>query len=134
MSILMSILMKKDMTSFWKGIKKDNNTRIPLAPMVDNCIGDKEICDMWQTHYKQLLNSVVTSSSKKIVQSELHSIADSSVIFCPVDIFNALKSAKTDKACGVDGLALFMQMLLYIYIYHCYLIVLFHMATYLETL
>ena len=36
--------MKKDMTSFWKGIKKDNNTRVPLAPMVDNCIGDKEIC------------------------------------------------------------------------------------------
>ena len=59
--------MKKDMTSFWKGIKKDNNTRIPLAPMVDNCIGEKEICDMWQTHYKQLFNSVVTSSSKKIV-------------------------------------------------------------------
>ena len=69
------------------------------------CIGDKEICDMWQTHYKQLLISVVTSSSKKIVQSELHSIADSSVIFCPVDIFNALKNAKTGKACGVDGLA-----------------------------
>ena len=98
-------LMKKDMTSFWKGIKKDNNTKIPLAPMVDNCIGDKEICDMWQTHYKQLLNSVVTSSSKKIVQSELHSIADSSVIFCPVDIFNALKNAKAGKAFGVDGLA-----------------------------
>ena len=34
------------------------------GPTVDNCIGDKEICDMWQTHYKQLLNSVVTSSSK----------------------------------------------------------------------
>ena len=54
---------------------------------------------MWQTHYKQLLNSVETSSSKKIVQSELHS-----VIFCPVDIFNALKNAKTGKACGVDEL------------------------------
>ena len=65
-------LVKKDMTSFWKGIKKDNNTRVPLASMVDNCIGDKEICDMWQTHYKQLLNSVETSSSKKFVQSELH--------------------------------------------------------------
>ena len=46
------------MASFWKGIKKDNNTRVPLAPMVDNCIGDKEICDMWQTHYKQLLNPI----------------------------------------------------------------------------
>ena len=53
-------LMKKDMTSFWKGIKKDNNTRVPLAPMVDNYFGDKEICDMWQIHYKELLNSVET--------------------------------------------------------------------------
>ena len=60
-------LMKRDMTSFWKDVKKDNNTRVPLAPMVDNCIGDKEICDMWQTHYKQLLNSLETSSSKKFV-------------------------------------------------------------------
>ena len=34
--------------------------------MVDNCIGDKEICDMWQANYKQLLNSVETSVSKKI--------------------------------------------------------------------
>ena len=32
--------------------------RVPLAPMVDNGIGDKEICDMWQTHYKQLLNPI----------------------------------------------------------------------------
>ena len=30
---------------------------------------------------------------------------DSSVTFCPVDICNALKNAKTGKACGVDGLA-----------------------------
>ena len=93
------------MTSFWKDIKKHNNTIVPLAPMVDNCVEDKEICDMWQTHYKHLLNSVETSSSKKIVQSEFHSNGDSSVIFCPVDIFNALKNAKTGEACGVDGLA-----------------------------
>ena len=92
-------LMKKDMTSFWKSIKRDNNTRDLLAPMVDNCIGDKEICDIWQTQYKQLLNSVETSSSKKSVQSELHSIGDSSVIFCPVDMFNALKNVKNGKAC-----------------------------------
>ena len=59
---------------------------------------------MAKTHYKRLLSSVETSSSKKIVQSELHSIGDSSVIFCLVNIFNALKISKTGKACGVDGL------------------------------
>ena len=128
------------MTSFWKGIKNDNNTRVPIAPMIDNCISDKEICDMWQTHYKQLLNSVETSSSKKSVQSELHSIGDSSIIFYLVDIFNALKNARTGKACGVDGLAaehfIYADAIIrnYIYIYHCYLIVLFQMAIYLATL
>ena len=131
-------LMKEYMTSFWKGIKKDNNTRVPFAPMVDNCIDDKEFCDMWQTH--ELLNSVEISSSKRFVQCELHSIGGSSIIFCPVDIFNVLKNAKTGKACGVDGLAaehfIYADAIIYIYIYiyHCYLIVLFHMVFYLETL
>ena len=27
--------MDKDMTLFWKGIKKNNNSRVPLAPMID---------------------------------------------------------------------------------------------------
>ena len=51
--------MGKDMTSFWKGFKKNNNSRVPLAPMIDKCIGEKDICDMWQAHYRNLLNSVV---------------------------------------------------------------------------
>ena len=125
------------MTSFWKGIKKDKNTRVPLAPMVDNCIGDKEICDMWQTHYKQLLNSVETSSSKKFVQTELYSIGNSSVIFCPVDIFNALKNAKTGKVFGVDGLAaehfIYVDAIIHIHLSLLFN-VLFHMAIYLKTL
>ena len=45
-------LFEKDMTSFWKDIKKNYDTRLPLAPMVDKCIGEKDICDMWQAHYK----------------------------------------------------------------------------------
>ena len=97
--------MDKDMTSFWKGIKKNNNSRVPLAPMIDKCIGEKDICDMWQAHYRNLLNSVETSKSKEFVKQELKSITDSSIAFSPVDIFNALKNTKTGKACGVDGLA-----------------------------
>ena len=60
--------MEKDMTSFWKGIEKNSNARVPLAPMIDNCIGDKEICNMWQAHYKTLLNSVKISSSEAFVK------------------------------------------------------------------
>ena len=35
----------------------------------------------------------------------IFSIKDTAIIFRKVDIFNALKSTKTGKACGVDGLA-----------------------------
>ena len=73
--------------------------------MIDNCTGDKEIIDMWQAHYKTLLNSVKISSSKAFVERELHTIKDSSIVFFPIDIFNALKNAKTGKAGVVDGIA-----------------------------
>ena len=73
--------------------------------MIDKCIGEKDMCDMWQAHYKILLNSVETSKSKEFAKQELKSITNSSIAYSPVDIFNALKYSKTGKACGVDGLA-----------------------------
>ena len=56
---------------------------------------------MWQAQYKKLLNSVDSSKSKESVERKLHSIKDTTIVFRPVDIFNAIKSTKT----GVDGLA-----------------------------
>ena len=98
-------LMEKDMTSFWKGIKKNYSSKVPLAPIINNCVGEKDICDMWQAHYKDLLNSVESFKSKEFVERKLTSIANSSIVFTPVDIFKELKNTKTGKACGVDGLA-----------------------------
>ena len=72
-------LFETDMTSFWKDIKNNYNTRFPLAPMVDNCIGEKDICDMWQAHYKKLLNNVDSSKSKESVERKLHSIKDTTI-------------------------------------------------------
>ena len=69
------------------------------------CIGEKDICDMWQAHYKKLLNSVNSSKSKVSVEREVHSIKDSAIVFRLVDKFNALKRTKSGKACGVNGLA-----------------------------
>ena len=54
---------------------------------------------------KKLLNSVDSSKSKESVERKLHSIKDTTLVFSPVDIFNALKGTKTGKAFGVDGLA-----------------------------
>ena len=66
-------LFEKDMTSFWKVIKNKYDTRLPLAPMVDKCIDEKDIRDMWQAHYKKLFNSVDSSKSKESVERKLHS-------------------------------------------------------------
>ena len=47
-------LLEKDMLSFWKGVKKENNSRLPLSSKVNNCVGEENICKMWQTHYQTL--------------------------------------------------------------------------------
>ena len=73
--------------------------------MINNCVGEKDISDMWQVHYKDLLNSIESFKPKEIVERKLTSIADSSIVFTPVDIFKVLKNTKTGKACGLDGFA-----------------------------
>ena len=39
-------LMDKDMNSFWGGITKVNNAKIPLACTVENCVDEPSICNM----------------------------------------------------------------------------------------
>ena len=93
---------------------------------------------MWQAHYKNLLKSVDSSKSKESVERELHSIKDSAIVFGPADIFNAHKSTKTGKVCGVDGFAaerfIHASPIIYMYICLWYLIVLLHKVIYLKTL
>ena len=55
--------LEKDMVSFWKGMKKENISRLPLPSKVDNCVGEEEISNMWQIHYQSLLNSVESLAS-----------------------------------------------------------------------
>ena len=96
-------LLEKDMLSFWKGVKKENNSRLPLSSKVNNCVGEENICKMWQTHYQMLLNSVKTTEHKERVLIETSETSNSSQItFTPIDISNAFKSLKIGKACGVD--------------------------------
>ena len=85
------------------------------------CIDEKDICEMWQAHYKNLLKSFDSSKSKESVERELHSIKDSAIVFGPVHIFNAHKSTKTGKVCGVDGFAAerFIHASPIIYMYIC---------------
>ena len=99
-------LLEKDMLSFWKGVKKENNSRLPLSSKVNNCVGEENICKMWQTHYQTLLNNVKTTVHKERVLIETSETSNSSQItFTPIDILNAFKSLNIRKACGVDGVS-----------------------------
>ena len=84
-------LLEKDMLSFWKGVKKVNNSRLPLSTKVSNCAGEENICKMWQTHYQTLLNSVKITEHKERVLIEIAEMPSSSQItFTPIDISSHL--------------------------------------------
>ena len=126
-------MMDKDMASFWKSIRKSNNVRVPLPSMIDGCTGDKNIADMWQDHYKSILNSVKNTTHKKFVYDKLNTIHSESILISASDIECALKSLKRGKSCGVDGLAaehfiyahsishVFLSLLFNCFIHHGYL-------------
>ena len=65
--------MDKDMTLIWKGNKENYNSRVPLAPMIDKCIGEKDICDMWQAHYKKnCLTALQLLSQRNLLNKNLN--------------------------------------------------------------
>ena len=51
-------LIDKDINSFWSGIRKSNNSRLPLATTVNQCTGESNIAEMWLDHYTAIPNSV----------------------------------------------------------------------------
>ena len=71
--------------------------------MVDDCVGEKDICAMWQTYYESLLNSV-SDRSHVGVTADFENLSDV-IILTPADIILAFKSLKLGKASGVDCLA-----------------------------
>ena len=98
-------LLDKDMVSFWKHIRKSNNVRVPLASTVGGVTGESEIAEMWQDHYKSILNSVKNNTRQQFVTNKLDSIRGESIMFSTEDINVALYFLKSGKSCGVDGLA-----------------------------
>ena len=97
--------MQKDSYSFWKDIKHIDNAKAPLASKINDCVGDADICKMWQDHYQSLLNSVKNLEHKTSVTNTLSSIKNEPIEIRPFDIVSALKSVNKGKARGVDGLA-----------------------------
>ena len=71
--------------------------------MVDDCVGEKDICAMWQTHHESLLNSV-SDRSHGDVTADFENLSNV-ITLTPADIISAFKILKLCKASGVDCLA-----------------------------
>ena len=73
--------LEKDMPSFWKNIRKHNSTKVPLATTIYGVTDECNIADMWQDHYKSILNSMKKSSQKHFLTDKINSIEGESFIF-----------------------------------------------------
>ena len=75
--------MNKDMKSFWSGIRKSNNSRLPLATTVD----ESNIAEMWEDNYTAILNSVQNSRYKENVKEKIAQIGTDSIKLTISNIF-----------------------------------------------
>ena len=99
-------LLAKDSKQFWKEVKNLNNANVSVsATSVGGVTGKSSICDMWQQHFKALLNSSSCLSMKNTVLNKIDKVCDNYILYSPQDIKEAIKSLKTGKAAGKDGLA-----------------------------
>ena len=98
-------MMNNDMTEFWKDVKKNSNSNVSLATNVDGSVGNTEVAEMWKCHYKSLLNSVQNNEFKKSVLLDINQQHESFITITPFKILDALKSIKSGKSSGVDGIS-----------------------------
>ena len=103
----------------------EKREQLKNATKVSKCVGEENICKMWQTHYQTLLNSAKTTEHKERVLPETAEMSNSSQItFTLIDISSAFKLLKIGKACGVDSVS--AEHFLYIHdILHVFLSLLF---------
>ena len=102
--VLAKSLLHKDDKSFWKEIKKCNNTNTPLASTINNAAGGKDIVNMWKEHFSNILNSSKDSSSKEFVENTLRDRNLYFERFTVSEVIEAIKSMKNGKSCGVDNI------------------------------
>ena len=98
-------MMNNNMTGFWKDVHKIINSKVPLATIVNGCVGDTNIAEMWKYHFKSLLNSVENNNCKKSVMLDINNQIKSSITITPFNILNALKNIKCSKSSGIDDIS-----------------------------
>ena len=94
-------LLSKDTKAFWKNIKVISDSKCTPVSSVGGVTGQKNICDMWQAHYKNLLNSSRDRRSEQFVRQSLTEL-DVIERFSVKDVTLSIKKLKKGKSVGPD--------------------------------
>ena len=88
---------------------------------IESVTGDGSICNMWEEHYKYLLNSSNDTTSKKFVIDFIEAHCSTNGDFFTLDdVASALSDLKKGKSKGQDGLSsehyLYADKRIYVYL------------------
>ena len=103
--LLATKLLQHNDKTFWKEIKKLNGNNSSNANTVNGCSGAKDITEMWQHHYKCLLNSSVDTNKK----TQVLRILDQTDFFqfdrfTVSEVHEAINKLKNGKSAGLDNI------------------------------
>ena len=98
-------LLNKSDKEFWKDVKKINNKNntLPTVSTINGATGNRDILDMWRSHYEQLLNSSKDRSSKDEVLFTLDKNVYTFDRFTLEEVAESLKDLKVGKSPGLDN-------------------------------
>jgi hypothetical protein len=98
-------LLHKDSKTFWKEVKSLNNSNGDIVSnVVAGAVGQEGVCDMWQQHFKSILNSSSDTTVKQSVLKEINQIHGHFDFFTLSEITESVKTLKTGKSPGMDCL------------------------------
>ena len=84
-----------------------NSSKVPLSTKVGDSVGSKNIAQMWQDHFSDLINSVQNIDPREFICERIeHGIADKEIVTASSsDVLDSLKAVNLGNAAGIDGLS-----------------------------
>ena len=95
-------LCSLDHRDFWREIRHMNNCNTPLPTCIDDATGEKEVSELWKSHFEKLFNCVAPRNFPNCLTDNYSSYNDIAVTV--EELRSAIKDLDNGKACGLDGI------------------------------
>ncbi len=90
-------LQTNNVYEFWKEVKVDNNSKMPVSYSIDGITEPENIVELWRRHYENIFNCV---------KSDVFNIGEiphsDGVVIRTEEVCYAIDKLKFNKACGQD--------------------------------